>query len=55
MSRMALVYNRFSSKTGKTLENIGIEIMGGAQRIEHATTEQILGQLALREMLDKLM
>jgi len=53
-SRLALIYNKFSNKTSKTLNEIGIKNVGGAPRYEHATTAQVIGQLAPMDMFDKI-
>ncbi len=53
-SRISLIYNKFSNKTGRTLNDIGIKNIGGAPRYEHADTAQVLSQLSSMEMLDKL-
>lgn len=53
-SRINLIYNKFSNKTGKSLETEGLKNVGGAPRFEHATTEQVLKQLSPKEMFDKL-
>ncbi|MCI9251026.1 MAG: chromosome partitioning protein ParA [Lachnospiraceae bacterium] len=44
--RIAVIYNKFSNKTGKTIENTGIKNIGGAPRYEHANTNQILERLS---------
>lgn len=54
-NRLLLVYNKFSNKTSRTLNEIGIKNIGGAPRYEHATTGQVLEELSKMEMLDKLM
>lgn len=53
-SRISLIYNKFSNKTGKALEESGLKHVGGAPRFEHATTEQVLKQLSPKDMFDKL-
>lgn len=52
--RIALLYNKFSNKTGKTLENIGLKSIGGAPRYEHATTNQILERLSQLDVFEKI-
>lgn len=54
-NRMVLVYNKFSNKTSKTLNEVGIKNIGGAPRFEHATTEQVLEQLSAKDMFDAIM
>lgn len=54
MNRISLVYNKFSNKTGKAIEISGLRGIGGTPRYEHATTDQVVKQIANMEMLDKL-
>lgn len=52
-SRLTLTYNKFSNKTGTPIGDIGIRLAGGAPRYEHATTEQVITQLAKLDFYDK--
>lgn len=54
LNKLMLVYNKFSNKTGKAIEGIEINNIGGAPRYEHATTEQVITQLANMSMYDKI-
>ena len=45
-SRMRLIYNKFSNKTSTVLEGIEIKNIGGVPRFEHATTQQVITQIA---------
>lgn len=54
-SRLALIYNKFSNKTCKTLNEIEIKNLGGAPRFEHATSRQVLEQLAGSTFFEALM
>jgi len=54
-TRLVLLYNKFSNKTGRMLTDIGVRDIGGAPRFEHATTQQVLTQLSAREMFDAIM
>lgn len=54
LNRMKLLYNRFSSKTGKTLSNISIKDIGGAPRYESATIKEILERLSELEAFDQM-
>ncbi|MBP9988943.1 MAG: hypothetical protein KBT46_05535 [Ruminococcus sp.] len=54
-NRLALIYNKFSNKTSKTLNEIGIKNVGGAPRYEHTTTAQVVGQLAPMDMFEKIL
>lgn len=53
-SRMSIIYNKFSNKTCKTLDDIGVKIIGGNPRFEHATTSMVLEQIASKDMFDKI-
>lgn len=55
LNRMCVIYNKFSNKTGKLVENTGLRMLGGAPRFEHATTKQIAEQLSKMEIFDELM
>lgn len=54
-SRMCLIYNRFSSKTSEVMEGIEIKNIGGIKKFEHATTRQIMEQLAGMEIFDRIL
>lgn len=54
-NRLVMIYNKVSNKTSKKLTDIGIKEIGGAPRFEHATSEQVLQQLAARDMFDAIM
>lgn len=53
-SRISLLYNKFSNKTGKRIEDMGLKTIGGAPRYEHATADQILDQLSQMDMFEKI-
>lgn len=52
--RMALMYNKFSSKTSHAMEELGVRLLGGAPRYEHATPKQVVNQLAGMDMFDQI-
>lgn len=54
-NRMSLLYNKFSNKTGKIVESIGLKNIGGAPRFEHASVKQVVKQLSGMEMFEKIM
>ena len=54
LSKLLLIYNRFSSKSSRMIENPDLRNIGGAPRFEHATTAQILERLAPMDMFDKI-
>lgn len=53
-NRLCLIYNKFSNKTSKTVEDKEIKNIGGAPRYEHASVKQILNQLAVMDMFEKI-
>lgn len=53
-NRVCLIYNKFSNKTSKAIEGIDLKNIGGAPRYEHATSEQVVKQLAPMEMFEKI-
>ena len=48
-----LIYNMFSNKTGKKLDDIDVEIIGGVPTIVHATTDMIVQSLAEMPMWNR--
>jgi len=52
--RIALIYNKFSNKTGRALDSGDIKVIGGAPIYTQATGAQIVGQLAPMGLFDKL-
>lgn len=54
-SRLSLIYNKFSNKTGTALTDIELKNIGGAPRYEHATNAQVIEQLCTNEMFDKIL
>lgn len=53
-NRIGLIYNKFSSKTGKTVGEIGIREIGGAPRYENAAPEQIIRMLSSMELFENI-
>jgi MinD-like ATPase involved in chromosome partitioning or flagellar assembly len=54
LGRLALVYNKFSNKTSRSMDDLGIRMIGGSQRYEHATTAMVLEQLVRKDVFDKI-
>ena len=54
-NRIVAAYNKFSSKTSTFPNGVNIKQIGGSPCYMHATTAQILEQLAANDMLDSLM
>lgn len=46
LDKLMLLYNKFSNKTGQTLEGLDVTMLGGVPRYEHASVAQIIGQVA---------
>ena len=53
LSKFMLLYNKFSSKTGKTIE-VGLKSLGGAPRYEGATIKQLTDRLSTLRVFDGL-
>lgn len=53
-NRMCLIYNKFSNKTSLSIEGIDLKRIGGVPRFEHATTKQVIDQLATNTMFDRI-
>lgn len=53
--KISLIYNKFSNKTGKTIGNIGLTSIGGIQRYEHSSSEQVIKQLCTKDVFDSLL
>lgn len=53
-SRLSLLYNRFSSKTSAVIEGIELKTSGGIKKFEHATTQQVITQLANMSVFDDI-
>ena len=54
-SRLCIVYNKFSNKTGKTLDELNVKNIGGTPRYEHATKSQVVEQLSKMELFEKIL
>lgn len=52
--RLYLAYNRYSSKTGRRIEEIPVKVLGGARRFENRTTEQIVAELSRLDIFSRL-
>lgn len=52
--RTALIYNKFSSKTSRMIENIDLRNIGGAPKYENASIQQILYQISTSNVFDVL-
>lgn len=54
LSKTTLMYNNFSNKTGKIIEDINMRNLGGVGRFEHATTSQVVDHLSKHENFTKI-
>lgn len=52
--KRAYIYNKFSNKSGTAVTGTELRSIGGAPRYEHASTAQVLEQLAPKELFDKI-
>ena len=48
------MYNKFSNKSSRALDDIELKSIGGAPRYEHATTRQVLSQLSNLSVFDDI-
>lgn len=55
LDKLQLLYNKFSNKTGKTLEGLDITLLGGIPRYEHASVAQIVQQVSAMEIFKRLL
>lgn len=55
LSKVSLIYNKFSNKTGKILSDSDIRTLGGIVRYENATLEQVVEQVTNSDVLAKIM
>lgn len=54
LSKFMLLYNKFSSKTGKTVDS-GLKELGGAPKYEGANTRQLIERLSTLDLFDELL
>lgn len=54
LGRINILYNQFSNKTCKVLDNIEIRNIGGIPRFEHATDKQIVYQISKMPVFDSI-
>lgn len=55
IDRVAVIYNKFSNKTGAVIEGRNLKTLGGAPRFEHATAKQITRQLSEMKIFDGIL
>ena len=54
LNRIKLIYNRFSSKSGRKLENFDLTCIGGVQVFVYTEVSQVVDQISTLDMLDKI-
>ena len=54
LRKMLLLYNRFSSKTGKQMERTAVPSVGGIHRIEGITGRELIEKIANDEMIGRI-
>lgn len=52
--KLVLLYNRYSSKTGKMLTGTDARVAGGLPKYEHATLAQVVDQLARHDAMQNI-
>lgn len=52
--KASIIYNKFSNKTGKIIDDNEIRTIGGINRFEHATTSQVIDALMRNNTLDRI-
>lgn len=56
INRMSVFYNRFSNKTGKTIDNdIPLKSIGGAPKYEYASAKQVIQQISSMSVFNNIM
>jgi MinD-like ATPase involved in chromosome partitioning or flagellar assembly len=54
LGRCAILYNKFSNKTGTMIEGLGLKVLGGAPRFEHASVSDIVSQMQKLNVFQEL-
>lgn len=55
LHKVALMYNKFSNKTGKIISDSNIKTLGGIPKFENGTTEQVIHQMLMSDELNKIL
>ncbi len=55
LPKVALMYNKFSNKTGRIISDSNIKMIGGISKYENASTEQIINHMVNSEDLNKIL
>lgn len=54
INRTNILYNKFSSKSSRIVNETALRMIGGAPRYDHSSTAQILEQLSKMDIFDKI-
>lgn len=54
LNKMALVYNRYSSKTSRQMETLPITLLGGIHRIEGVTGRDLVEELSKQDVIPNI-
>lgn len=55
IARLSILYNKFSSKTSRMYENEHIQVLGGIQKFEGVSEKEIVHQILLKQIFNKLL
>ena len=55
LSRMNLLYNKFSNQTSEMLEQLDLHVIGGIPKFKHATAYQIMQEIISRGVFEELL
>ena len=54
LGKMVLLYNRFSSKTGRQMERTAVPVVGGINRFEGISGRELIQEIAKDEMISRI-
>lgn len=54
LNRISILYNKFSNKTSKVLNDVDIKNIGGIPKFEHATDKQVVEQISKMPVVEKI-
>jgi len=52
--RISILYNKFSNKTGEEIQMNEVNVLGSIPKFEHASPEQVMEQISVIDVFDKL-
>lgn len=53
-NRISLLYNKFSNKTGRVIDEFEAKVISGIPRFEHATSKQVIEQLSALDIYNNI-